>query len=135
MGKSPTTYFDNGRFLVTSADIRTKKFYYPIDGTTGRVRNDIQFAALGLIALLGLGLTIYWPLWFSYERMAMGTVMILAAVAALTLSTFQIDARGFPPRVLIGRRRTVRRVFEAITQARAENTSVFTGIGESESSE
>ncbi|MEL7128226.1 MAG: hypothetical protein AAGJ51_09070 [Pseudomonadota bacterium] len=132
MSKAQKTYFNDGRFIVTSSDVRTKRLYYPIDGTTGRVRNDIQFAALGLAVLIGTGLSVYWPLWFPHEKLIMGAVIALALLTAVTFSTFQIDARGFPPRILIGRRRTVRKVFEAITEARAENTSVFTGGGEVE---
>lgn len=123
MSSKPQVLFKDRRFTVTTADIKTPSLYYPISDTVGRVRKDIQFAALGLCALLGAALTLYWDLWFVHEKAAIGAVIVLAVIIAVSLSVMQIDARGFPSRLFIARRGTIRKLFEAIAMARAQSAS------------
>lgn len=111
--------YQDRRITVTAADIRTANAYYPVQDTVGRLRRDPLWAALAYAALCGFALTLYFDLWFWPERLAMGGSILLALLIGTQIGILQLDARGFPPRMIIARAKTVRAVFEAITLARA----------------
>ncbi|MCI4646049.1 MAG: hypothetical protein MRY64_14805 [Hyphomonadaceae bacterium] len=121
-------FYRDKRFEVSSADVKTPTMIYPIgESVIGRVRKDIQVGGLGLGALIGSALAIYWDLWFWSERIAMFALIVLAILIAASFSILQIEARGYPPRLFIARRKVIRRIFDAIAKARASHTLVFTG--------
>jgi len=126
------TLFENRRFRVTRADICTPTVYYPVAGTTGRIRRDILFCALCYAAAAGLLLFAYADLWRPEEIAAMGGSILLALIAGGSFSILQIDARGFPSRMFIARRRTIRALFDAISQARALSCGGDAAFGETE---
>lgn len=111
--------YQDPRITVTAADIRTANAYYPVQDTVGRLRRDPLWAALAYTAFCGFALTLYFDLWFWPERLAMAGSILLALIIGTQVSVLQLDARGFPPRLIIARAKTVRAVFEAITLARA----------------
>lgn len=122
MNENIRQYYEGGNFLVTSADIKTPSIIYPIsEAVVARVRRDVQFAALGFATLCGFALIVYFDLWFWYERLVMGGAMALSLIAAATFSILQIDARGYPSRLFFGRSKIIRRVFNAITEARTDS--------------
>lgn len=109
--------------IVTSADIRTPSAYYPVADTVGRLRRDILYWALAYAALTGGGLWLYADLWYAHEALVLGGSIALALLAGVRLSILQLDARGFPARLFLGRTRTLKRLFGAITEARANQSS------------
>lgn len=119
---NPHSFYRDGRFQVTSADVQTPSMIYPIgESVIGRIRKDIQVGGLGVAALFAAALAVYWDLWFWHEVYAMAGVMILAILVSLSFSVLQIEARGYPPRLFIARRHVVKRIFSAIAEARASN--------------
>ena len=96
MTSTPQVLFKDRRFTVTTADIKTPSLYYPIGDTVGRVRKDIQFAALGLCALLGSALALYWDLCFIHEKAAIGAVILLAVIIAASLSVCRSTRAASP---------------------------------------
>lgn len=117
--RESSVLFKNRRFCVTTADIRTMTAYYPINETVGRIRRDILFAGLGFAGFVGWGLWLYRDLWTQAEMIVMGAVIATAMVIGTQLSTLELDARGFPRRVFLAHSNTVRKVFDAIVEARA----------------
>lgn len=113
--------FDQGRFKVTYADIQTPSVYYPVDATTGRVRRDILWCALGYSAAVGSLIYAYADLWGLAEILVMFGSIALAISIGLSFSILQIDARGFPSRMFVARTKTIRALFSAIAEARARN--------------
>lgn len=111
--------YQDRRITVTAADIRTASAYYPVQDTVGRLRRDPLWAALAYSLICGFALALYFDLWFWHERLAMGVSILLALIVGSKVSILQLDARGFPPRLIIDRAKTVRAVFEAISAARA----------------
>ena len=111
--------FQNRRFLVTTADVRTRTGFYPIVDTVGRIRRDILYFALALSFLIGFALWRYYDLWYSHERIAMGVAITAALLIGSQFSLLQLDARGFPSKIWLARSSTVKNIFDAITQARA----------------
>ena len=118
--KPDKVYFSNKRFTVTRHRLSTKLDYYPISDTVGRRRKDIQFAALAFSGLVGVALWRYFDLWYPHELFIMGGAILLALLIGTQFSILQIDARGFPSRMYVGRSKTLRSVFDAITQAKTE---------------
>lgn len=119
--------YQDSRFLVTPADIRTPSAFYPIADTVGRIRRDILFWALGYAALMGFGLILYSDLLYVHEIAVLGGSIALALLMGTSLSIIQLDARGFPARMFVARKSTVRAVFDAITRARAMAVSGGSG--------
>ena len=109
------------RFMVTLADIRTPTQYYPINETVGRIRRDILFAGLTFAALTGAALWLYFDLWFDNERLIMAGIIVTSLLIGSQVSMLQLDARGFPPRMFIGRSGNIRKIFDAISLARARS--------------
>ncbi|MEO1015186.1 MAG: hypothetical protein AAFX08_08360 [Pseudomonadota bacterium] len=108
--------------MVTLADIRTPTQYYPINETVGRIRRDILFAGLSFAALTGAALWLYFDLWFDNERLIMAGIIVVSLIIGSQVSMLQLDARGFPARVFIGRAGNIRKIFDAISLARARST-------------
>lgn len=131
-GKTPL--FQNKRFTVTASDLRTPTTFYPINDTVGRVRRDFLFAGLSFAAVIGFALWRYYDLWFFHERVAMGVGIALALLIGTQFSTLQIDARGFPSRLFFARAKTIRTVFNAITEAKSMTIQPHGGYGGSENS-
>ncbi|MDJ0921876.1 MAG: hypothetical protein QNI84_12175 [Henriciella sp.] len=121
-GRSPdvTCLYRDNRFQVTTADIRTPSMYYPIGDTVGRRRRDILFGALGYSAVMASALLLYLDLWRFHEWLLMAGSIAAALYVGFNFSILQLDARGFPPRLFVARAQTVKAIFEAITQARAQ---------------
>lgn len=117
----PSVLYQDRRFKITTADVRTRSAYYPINDTVGRVRRDILFAALAWSALVLAALLIYFDLWHWYEKLIMMGSIALALFIGTQISFLQLDARGFPPRIFIARAKTVWAIFNAITDARAQS--------------
>lgn len=113
--------FDHGRFKVTYADIQTPSVYYPVEATTGRVRRDILWCALGYSTAVGLLTYAYFDLWRSIEILIMLGTVAIAMYVGLSFSILQIDARGFPSRMFVARTKTIRALFSAIAEARGRN--------------
>lgn len=113
--------YKDKRFTITLSDIKTPTLYYPIEDTVGRVRRDIQFAAIGYSALVLFALLLYIDLWRIGEILAMSASVALALGVGFSVSILQLDARGFPARMFIARTKTVRAIFEAISAARARS--------------
>lgn len=113
--------FDQGRFKVTYADMQTPSVYYPVDATTGRVRRDILWCALGYSAAVASLIFAYSDLWRLAEILVMCGSIVLAISIGLSFSILQIDARGFPSRMFVARTNTIRALFSAIAEARARN--------------
>ena len=111
--------YSDGRFTVTTADIQTPHIYYPVEATTGRIRRDILWCALGYSTAVGLLLYAYADLWKASEIAVMAGSIALALFVGRTFSILQIDARGFPARLFIARTKTIRALFKAIAKARA----------------
>ena len=111
--------FDHGRFKVTCADIQTPSVYYPVEATTGRVRRDILWCALGYSTAVGLLTYAYFDLWRSAEILVMLGTVAIAMYVGLSFSILQIDARGFPSRMFVARTKTIRALFSAIAEARS----------------
>ena len=126
--KSASVLFDNRRFTITMADIRTPTTFYPIGDTVGRVRRDILFGGLAYSAVTGAALLIYHDLWRAHEALLMVLSITLALVIGCQVSVLQLDARGFPPRMFVARSKTVRAVFDAITLARAKTAGTGSGF-------
>ena len=116
--------YEDNRFMVTTADIRTPTTYYPIGETVGRIRRDVLFAALAYAVFAGAALAIYFDLWLEHEKLLMGLSIAIAVLVGSQVSILQLDARGFPPRMFFARSKTVHAVFDAITQARAKTANV-----------
>ncbi len=115
------SFYEDQRFTVTSADIKTPSIIYPIsDAVVARVRHDIQYSGLGFAALIGLALILYFDLWFWYERIMLVAVIGITLFASHSFAVLQIDARGYPSRLFFAPSKTIRRLFEAISQARAD---------------
>lgn len=121
MIQSQETLFEDGRFTVTGSDIRTPSAYYPVADTVGRIRGDLQYAAIGYALLIGSGLVLYFDLWRWIEILLMGGSIILALMIGAYWRILMLQARGFPVRLFIGRRESIEAVFEAITKARAQS--------------
>lgn len=117
--RDANTLFKNRRFCVTTADIRTMTAYYPINETVGRIRRDILFAGLGFALFVGWGLWLYRDLWRPDEMIVMGIIITLALLIGTQISILELDARAFPQRRFIAHSSTVRKVFDAIVEARA----------------
>lgn len=111
--------YDDGRFIVTTADIQTPSVYYPVEATTGRIRRDILWCALGYSTAVALLLFTYSDLWRLTEMAVMAGSIALALFVGRTISILQIDARGFPPRLFPARAKTIRALFHAIAKARS----------------
>lgn len=111
--------YEDRRFRVTSADIKTPSAYYPVADTVGRIRRDILFWAIAYAGLTGTALWLYGDLWHAHEMLIMGGSIGLALLIGTQVSILQLDARGFPARFFVARTTTVRAIFEAITRARA----------------
>ncbi len=126
--ESETVLYSDNRITVTTADIRTPTTYYPVSDTVGRRRRDILYAALAYAAVVGAALVIYFDLWFPVERLAMIGSILLALFVGTQISTLQLDARGFPARLYFARTKTVKRVFDAITLARAKTAQMGGGF-------
>ena len=122
-----TVLYQDRRFMVTTADIRTPTTYYPINETVGRVRRDILFGALAFAGLVLAAMLIYFDLWYPRELIVMGAAIFLALAIGTQISFLQLDARGFPPRIFIARAKTVRAIFNAITLARAKTAQAGGG--------
>ena len=119
-------FYNDGRFKVTAADIQTPQIYYPVEATTGRIRRDIFWCALGYSSAVGLLLYAYADLWRLGEMAAMAGSIALALFIGQTFSILQIDARGFPARLFVARTKTIRALFQAIAKARAASGHVTT---------
>lgn len=119
MRKQARVLYRDDRFVVTNADIRTPSAYYPIGDTVGHIRRDILFCSLGYTCLTGAALIIYADLWYPHELAAMLGSIVLAILIGRAFAILQLDARGFPCRLFVARRKTVQQIFEAITGARA----------------
>lgn len=114
-----TVFYEDQRFTVTAADIRTRLAYYPVADTVGRIRRDPLWWALAHAGLTGLALVLYRDLWRPEETTFLGASIVGALLVGSRLAVLQLDARGFPSRLFVARARTVREVFNAITEARA----------------
>lgn len=110
---------EDRRFLITTADVRTPTAYYPISDTVGRVRYDILYAAIFYATLVGFALFIYFDLWRWNEVAIMCASILAALLTGFNIAVLQLDARGFPSRLFVARAKTVRKIFKAITLARA----------------
>ena len=130
---TPNEFYGDGRFVVNSADIRTPSTYYPVGDTVGRLRRDPLYFGFGLAVVLLTALAVYADLWTVPEIIGLLAVSTMAIYAGLELRVLQLDARGFPTRVYLGRTLTMRRIFDAITQARAAATCRGSVVIESDS--
>ncbi len=127
--KNPEIFlYKDKRFRVTTADVGTHTSYYPLTDSVGRVRYDILFAAIFYVALVGFALFIYFDLWYDHEILIMAGSMLVALLIGFNVSILQLDARGFPARFYVARARTVRKIFNAITDARAYATNTGGGF-------
>lgn len=111
--------YDDGRIVITATDIRTPKIYYPIIETSGRVRRDGLWFALSYTVICGVALTIYHDLFHRQEIAVLAISMVIALISGSSLSALQLDARGFPPMMIFGSTRRVRKIFQAISHARS----------------
>ncbi|MEM1379506.1 MAG: hypothetical protein AAGH41_02670 [Pseudomonadota bacterium] len=121
--KKENTLFANGRFIVTESDVRTKNVYYPISETTGRVRKDFLFFALGFAGITGFALWRYFDLWTGPERLTFSIVIAIALLIGTQISVLEVNAKGLASRMFITHSLTARRVFEAIVEARRRQRS------------
>lgn len=116
--KNHIIYGDH-RFKVTSADIRTRTAFYPVSDTVGRIRRDILYMALFFAGLIGAAMWLYHDLWYTREKIFMGSAITALLFIGTQVSMFQLDARGFPSRIWIARSSTIKKIFDAISEARA----------------
>ncbi len=121
--KDAHIFFRNRTFVVTAADVRTPTMIYPIVDSIGRVRKDILIGGMGVALLIGIALAVYWDILYLHERTVLFSIIAAAVVIATNFSVLQVEARGYPARLYIARRSTIRKVFDAITEARAHRSS------------
>jgi hypothetical protein len=126
--RGPSVLYEDKRFKVTLTDLRTPTIFYPIYETVGRVRRDILFAALAWSALILAALLIYFDLWQMHERFIMVCSIGLVLMAGTQISFLELNARGFPSRIFVARSRTVKAIFNAITDARAQSAHASGGF-------
>lgn len=117
--REPLILYRDRRFTVTASDVHAWNEYYPLADTVGRIRRDPLYMALCYAAVVGFALAVYFDLWRPLERLAMGGSIALTLLLGTQISVLRLDARGFPARLFIGRTSTIRKVFKAITLARA----------------
>ncbi|MEL6857409.1 MAG: hypothetical protein AAFO74_03420 [Pseudomonadota bacterium] len=131
MSTNDQIYFCDKRFTVTSADIKTATVIYPVSDATARIRRDIFYGAVAYSALAFTAALTYHDLLFMHEKLILGASIIAALIAGLSLSILQIDARFHPSRLWIGRRRSIKSVFDAMTKARADTHRIgsHTSVG------
>lgn len=127
-----TPLYQDKRFVVTPSRLRTKIAYYPITETVGRIRKDILFACVCFAVMIGLALWRYYDLWFFHERVVMAGAFLAALIVGTQVSILQIDARGYPSCTLVARTKTIRAIFNAITEAKAVSTQTHGGYMDAE---
>ncbi len=127
--ENETIYFKNWQFKVTASDVTTKNSFFPIEATTGRIRKDFLFGGLALAAFMGAALYIYFDLWTLNEKLMMAALIGTGLIILPMISVLQIDAKGFPSRFYIAPSRSIRKVFAAITIAKAASRAQHSSAG------
>lgn len=135
MARSARRFYEDERFLITASDIRTPTTFYPVADTVGRLRHDPFYAGVFFAVVLAVGLVVYFDLWYAYEIVAMFLLGAAAVWIGRSVSILQLDARGFPSRVYLGKTATMAKIFEAITEARAAAVAARGGGGGEEEEE
>ena len=125
---SNTILHEDKRFVISLSDIRTRTCFYPVLDTTGKIRRDLFFGALFFALIVGHGLWRYFDLWYEKERLMMGGVMGIALLIGTQVSMLELSARGYPSKIFIARSSTIKKIFDAITQARARAAQAGNGF-------
>lgn len=110
--------YDDGVYTVTSALVSTPRRFYPVAHTTASIRRDPLWAAIAAVVLGGACLAVYSDLLHLHEQIG----LVAASAAFLLLGRefviLRIAAVGHAGAMIVGRRRRIQALYEAIRGAR-----------------
>lgn len=117
--------YDDGAYRVSSAVIATPTRFYPLANTTASLRRDPLWVGIALTVFAGLSVRIYGDLLFPMEK-----VWLLGGCAAALLIGWhvvilRIAAPGHRRAILIGRRKRMKSLYEAIWRARTIDPAII----------
>lgn len=125
--------YDDGRYMVSSAVVATPSRFYPVSNTTASLRRDPLWAASVFAALACITVAVYGDLLYPVEVAVLLGFSLGAVALTREVLIVRIDAPGHPRIMIVGTRRRMSRLFEAVRDAR--NADGANPVGSSEREE
>jgi len=124
--------YDDGRYVVSSSIIATPSRIYPISNTTAAIRRDGLWLGLAITGFVIAGVLTYGDLLYPGELMVMAGVAGLALFGGWQVLILRLDAPGHHRALIVGPRKRIWKMFDAIRSVRAGFSVPFVVLTEEE---
>lgn len=110
--------YDDGRYTVTNEMFSTPNKFYPIANTTGKIRRDPFWFALGATCLATASTFVYGDLLLLNELVAIWGIVGLSQIIGFKVGILSIDTIGHNNTMVFNSMPRIREIYKAILTAR-----------------
>lgn len=123
-------HYDDGIYSVSQAIMATPTRFYPLANTTASIRRDPLWAATAFTVFGLAAFLVYGDLLHVHEQGLLAAICAAGIVGGREFCILRLDAVGHRRTMIVGRKRRIVRLYQAIRDARTENVPVLTLHGE-----